>query len=62
MATAAARGSGGGTEARERTAASGPDGTEGGPGGPRAVLDVASQVFGVRFPDDADMGEERQPL
>ncbi|MFB9346307.1 hypothetical protein ACFFUA_02325 [Streptomyces heliomycini] len=59
VATSATLGSGGGTEARERTAASGPDGTE---GGPRAMLDVASQVFGARFPDDAVIGEERQPL
>ena len=26
------------------------------------MLDVASQVFGVRFPDDADIAEERQSL
>lgn len=30
--------------------------------GPRAMLDVASQVFGVRFPDDAVIGEERRDL
>ncbi|MEW2030240.1 DEAD/DEAH box helicase [Streptomyces roseifaciens] len=35
-------------------------GGEGGPGGPRAMLDVASQVFGVRFPDDAVIGEDRR--
>ncbi|QNE74328.1 DEAD/DEAH box helicase [Streptomyces finlayi] len=28
--------------------------------GPRAMLDVASQVFGVRFPDDAVIGEDRR--
>ncbi|MER6062439.1 DEAD/DEAH box helicase [Streptomyces sp. NPDC001792] len=33
-----------------------------GAGGPRAMLDVASQVFGVRFPDDAVVGEDRQDL
>ncbi|MEU5809100.1 DEAD/DEAH box helicase [Streptomyces sp. NPDC047718] len=31
-----------------------------GTGGPRAMLDVASQVFGVRFPDDAVIGEDRR--
>ncbi|MEF9885396.1 hypothetical protein [Streptomyces sp. P9-A4] len=30
--------------------------------GPRAMLDVASQVFGVRFPDDAVIGEDRRDL
>ncbi|MFC5953574.1 DEAD/DEAH box helicase [Streptomyces pratens] len=29
-------------------------------GGPRAMLDVASQVFGTRFPDDAVVGEDRR--
>ncbi|MER5687666.1 DEAD/DEAH box helicase [Streptomyces sp. NPDC002205] len=36
-------------------------GTVGG-GGPRPMLDVASQVFGVRFPDDAVVGEDRRAL
>ncbi|MDI3402369.1 DEAD/DEAH box helicase [Streptomyces cavernicola] len=31
-------------------------------GGPRPMLDVASKVFGVRFPDDAVVGEDRQEL
>lgn len=31
-------------------------GSGGGAGGARAMLDVASQVFGVRFPDDAVVG------
>ncbi|MFF2807681.1 DEAD/DEAH box helicase [Streptomyces sp. NPDC058000] len=31
-------------------------------GGPRAMLDVASQVFGVRFPDDAVVGEDRRDV
>ncbi|MFB8408471.1 DEAD/DEAH box helicase [Streptomyces albidoflavus] len=35
---------------------------QGGAGGPRAMLDVASQVFGVRFPDDAVVGEDRREL
>ncbi|MFV6027778.1 DEAD/DEAH box helicase [Streptomyces sp. NPDC056264] len=35
---------------------------QGGAGGPRAMLDVASQVFGVRFPDDAVVGEDRRDL
>ncbi|MGW1974322.1 DEAD/DEAH box helicase [Streptomyces sp. NPDC001889] len=35
-------------------------GSGGAGGGPRAMLDVASQVFGVRFPDDAVIGEERR--
>ncbi|MGW5420193.1 DEAD/DEAH box helicase [Streptomyces sp. NPDC003943] len=35
---------------------------QGGGGGPRAMLDVASQVFGVRFPDDAVVGEDRRDL
>ncbi|MFE3761238.1 DEAD/DEAH box helicase [Streptomyces sp. NPDC059104] len=35
---------------------------EGAGGGPRAMLDVASQVFGVRFPDDAVVGEDRRDL
>ncbi|MFC8228414.1 DEAD/DEAH box helicase [Streptomyces sp. NPDC057287] len=30
--------------------------------GPRPMLDVASQVFGVRFPDDAVVGEDRLDL
>lgn len=35
----------------------------GGPGaGARRMLDVASQVFGVRFPDDAVVGEDRRDL
>ncbi|WEV24869.1 DEAD/DEAH box helicase [Streptomyces sp. 71268] len=35
-------------------------GTDGAGAGPRAMLDVASQVFGVRFPDDAVIGEDRR--
>ncbi|MEU5283615.1 DEAD/DEAH box helicase [Streptomyces sp. NPDC020755] len=35
---------------------------QGGAGGSRAMLDVASQVFGVRFPDDAVIGEDRRDL
>ncbi|CAM5599531.1 DEAD/DEAH box helicase OS=Streptomyces rutgersensis OX=53451 GN=F0345_23120 PE=4 SV=1 [Streptomyces diastaticus subsp. diastaticus] len=35
---------------------------QGGAGGPRAMLDVASQVFGVRFPDGAVVGEDRREL
>ncbi|MFF4664212.1 DEAD/DEAH box helicase [Streptomyces sp. NPDC001282] len=35
-------------------------GADGGAGGSRAMLDVASQVFGVRFPDDAVIGEDRR--
>ncbi|KOV62862.1 DEAD/DEAH box helicase [Streptomyces sp. MMG1121] len=35
---------------------------QGGAGGPRAMLDVASQVFGVRFPDDSVVGEDRRDL
>ncbi|MEU3046949.1 DEAD/DEAH box helicase [Streptomyces sp. NPDC006984] len=35
---------------------------QGGSGGPRAMLDVASQVFGVRFPDDSVVGEDRRDL
>ncbi|MFD0304110.1 DEAD/DEAH box helicase [Streptomyces sp. NPDC127119] len=31
-------------------------------GGARAMLDVASQVFGVRFPDDAVVGEDRRDI
>ncbi|MFB7630619.1 DEAD/DEAH box helicase [Streptomyces sp. NPDC056149] len=31
-------------------------------GGPRAMLDVASQVFGVRFPDDSVVGEDRRDV
>ncbi|MFD5699108.1 DEAD/DEAH box helicase [Streptomyces lasiicapitis] len=31
-------------------------------GGPRAMLDVASQVFGMRFPDDAVVGEDRRDV
>ncbi|MGW0333117.1 DEAD/DEAH box helicase [Streptomyces sp. NPDC003011] len=31
-------------------------------GGPRAMLDVASQVFGTRFPDDAVVGEDRRDV
>ncbi|MFZ3560804.1 DEAD/DEAH box helicase [Streptomyces sp. BH055] len=31
-------------------------------GSPRPMLDVASQVFGVRFPDDAVVGEDRREL
>lgn len=30
--------------------------------GPRAMLDVASQVFGTRFPDDSVIGEDRRDL
>ncbi|MEU8995044.1 DEAD/DEAH box helicase [Streptomyces caniferus] len=33
-----------------------------GDAGPRPMLDVASQVFGVRFPDDAVVGEDRLPV
>ncbi|MER6621302.1 hypothetical protein [Streptomyces sp. NPDC000931] len=62
VVTSATLGSSGGTEAREWTDASGPDGTEGGPGGPRAMLDVAWQVFWAWFPDDVVIGEERKPL
>ncbi|MFJ6981812.1 MULTISPECIES: DEAD/DEAH box helicase [unclassified Streptomyces] len=35
---------------------------QGSAGGSRAMLDVASQVFGVRFPDDAVVGEDRRDL
>lgn len=35
---------------------------QGGAGGSRAMLNVASQVFGVRFPDDAVVGEDRRDL
>ncbi|GGV07120.1 helicase [Streptomyces litmocidini] len=35
-------------------------GADGAGSGPRAMLDVASQVFGVRFPDDAVIGEDRR--
>ncbi|MFJ8692193.1 DEAD/DEAH box helicase [Streptomyces roseolilacinus] len=35
---------------------------QGGGAGARAMLDVASQVFGVRFPDDAVIGEDRREL
>ncbi|MCO8302921.1 DEAD/DEAH box helicase [Streptomyces sp. RKCA744] len=35
-------------------------GSGGAESGPRAMLDVASQVFGVRFPDDAVIGEDRR--
>ncbi|WP_405954868.1 DEAD/DEAH box helicase [Streptomyces phaeochromogenes] len=31
-------------------------------GGPRAMLNVASQVFGTRFPDDAVVGEDRRDV
>lgn len=31
-------------------------------GGTRAMLDVASQVFGTRFPDDAVVGEDRRDV
>ncbi|MDX3116727.1 DEAD/DEAH box helicase [Streptomyces scabiei] len=37
-------------------------GSGGGAGGARAMLDVASQVFGVRFPDDAVVGEDRRDI
>lgn len=37
-------------------------GSGGGAGGARAMLDVASQVFGVRFPDDAVVGEDRRDM
>ncbi|MFF7778932.1 DEAD/DEAH box helicase [Streptomyces tanashiensis] len=50
VATSATLGSAGGVDG----------GTDGGVGGPRAMLDVASQVFGVRFPDDAVIGEDRR--
>ncbi|WP_329054196.1 DEAD/DEAH box helicase [Streptomyces violaceus] len=64
VATSATLGSGGDSEPRERTGttSAAASGADGGPGGLRAMLDVASQVFGVRFPDDAVIGEERQPL
>ncbi|MFD8428323.1 DEAD/DEAH box helicase [Streptomyces coelicoflavus] len=35
-------------------------GSGGGAGGPGAMLHVASQVFGTRFPDDAVVGEDRR--
>lgn len=44
VATSATLRSGGRTEAREWAAAPSPNGTEGGPDGPRAMLDVAWQV------------------
>ncbi|MGO4749787.1 DEAD/DEAH box helicase, partial [Streptomyces sp. 2MCAF27] len=31
-------------------------------GGARAMMDVASQVFGTRFPDDAVVGEDRRDI
>ncbi|MEU6181035.1 DEAD/DEAH box helicase [Streptomyces coeruleorubidus] len=37
-------------------------GSGGAGGGERAMLDVASQVFGVRFPDDAVVGEDRRDI
>ncbi|WP_263239664.1 DEAD/DEAH box helicase [Streptomyces sp. A13(2022)] len=36
-------------------------GSGGASGGPEAMLRVASQVFGTRFPDDAVVGEDRRP-
>ncbi|WP_199547877.1 DEAD/DEAH box helicase [Streptomyces sp. N35] len=37
-------------------------GSESVPGSARPMLDVASQVFGVRFPDDSAIGEDRRDL
>ncbi|WP_353941185.1 DEAD/DEAH box helicase [Streptomyces sp. HUAS MG91] len=55
VATSATLGSAGGAVGGE--AAQGEAGA-----GPRPMLDVASQVFGVRFPDDAVVSEDRLPL
>ncbi|MFF3290666.1 DEAD/DEAH box helicase [Streptomyces sp. NPDC003023] len=59
VATSATLGSAGHDTA---DASGGGDTSGGGPGAasPRAMLDVASRVFGVRFADDAVIGEQQQ--